>query len=199
DVERLRIFPGNTPPELEVKRPGKRTRWRSNDPIRFAGQARDREQGRLPARALDWELLLRHCARDAGCHTHPIQELEGTRRGSFLAPEHELPAHLRLRVTATDGDGLAVSRSIRLQPRTARVMLTSEPSGLWLGLNNDYGPTPVTRRVIVGSQFTLIAPTPQGLDGVSYEWSSWSDGGEATHNTVAEGDLAIGATFAPAD
>ncbi len=196
DTDEVRIFPGDTPPRIELDRPRRGQRWTANDSFRFAGSARDREDGAVPARALDWELLLRHCREDEPCHTHPVQELAGRRRGSFATPEHEYPSFLKLRVTATDSDGLAVSREVRLRPHTARVTLQSEPSGLVLGLNDDYGPTPTARRVIIGARFTLTAPTPQELNGVQYDWLHWSDGGARSHETVAGGDLAVGATFA---
>jgi hypothetical protein len=45
--------------------------------------------------------------------------------------------------------------------------------------------TPFTRTVIVGSNNSVSAPSPQPLNGRSYGWRSWSDGGAQTHNVVA--------------
>jgi hypothetical protein len=126
-----------------------------------------------------------------------VQTFAGKRRGSFETPEHEFPSFLKLRLTATDSDGLASTRTIALRPKVAKVTLHSEPTGLVLGLNDEYGPTPVTRKVIVGARFVLVAPTPQELNGTSYEWVGWSDGGARTHEAVASDDLAVGATFVP--
>jgi hypothetical protein len=39
--------------------------------------------------------------------------------------------------------------------------------------------------VIVGSNNSVSAPSPQTLAGSSYTFSSWSDGGAQTHNVVA--------------
>jgi len=39
--------------------------------------------------------------------------------------------------------------------------------------------------VIVGSLNSLSAPSPQTLNGTSYTFSSWSDGGAQTHNITA--------------
>jgi hypothetical protein len=55
--------------------------------------------------------------------------------------------------------------------------------------------TPFVRTVIVGSMNTITALTPQSLNSVSYLFSSWSDGGNATRSSrrVATGVLS---TFA---
>jgi hypothetical protein len=44
------------------------------------------------------------------------------------------------------------------------------------------GPT-----VIAGSTHTVNAPPVQVVGGVSYQFSSWSDGGAAMHNVTADG------------
>jgi Calx-beta domain len=44
---------------------------------------------------------------------------------------------------------------------------------------------PFTRRVIIGSNNSVSAPSPQSLGGQDYVFSSWSDGGAAAHNIVA--------------
>jgi hypothetical protein len=44
-----------------------------------------------------------------------------------------------------------------------------------------------TRTVIVGSNNTISATTPQTKGNKSYNFQPWSDGGAATHNIVAPG------------
>jgi hypothetical protein len=41
--------------------------------------------------------------------------------------------------------------------------------------------------VIAGSTHTISAPETQVVGGVTYQFAGWSDGGEATHNIVANG------------
>ena len=45
--------------------------------------------------------------------------------------------------------------------------------------------TPFSRTVIVGSSNSVSAPTPQTAGKWGYTFTSWSDGGAATHNIVA--------------
>jgi uncharacterized repeat protein (TIGR01451 family) len=45
--------------------------------------------------------------------------------------------------------------------------------------------TPFSRTAIANSLNSVSAPTPQPLGGAGYDFSSWSDGGAATHNLTA--------------
>ena len=71
--------------------------------ISFAGSATDPDQGSLPASALPWTLVLMHCPDD--CHEHVVQQFPGVASGSFVAPDHDYPSHLELRLPATDAAG----------------------------------------------------------------------------------------------
>ena len=130
DTDKVEIFPGNTPPRIDVSRPSSELQWTPNEEIQFGASARDREDGALPAGALDWELLVSHCREDGPCHTHPVQRFAGARRGSFTAPAHEYPSFLELLVTATDSDGLAVTRTIRLRQLPPECLLPLPILGL---------------------------------------------------------------------
>ena len=50
--------------------------------------------------------------------------------GSFVAPDHEYPSYLELRMTATDARGLMTTVTRRIDPRTVRLTLESSPAGL---------------------------------------------------------------------
>ena len=54
-----------------------------------------------------------------------------------------------------------------------------------------------TRTVIVGSNNSVSAPSPQTLGGTVYNFVSWSDGGAAAHNIVASTSTTYMATFQP--
>ena len=45
--------------------------------------------------------------------------------------------------------------------------------------------TPFARTVILGSSNSLSAPPTQSVNGIPYQFASWSDGGAATHNITA--------------
>jgi hypothetical protein len=173
----------NQPPVPVIDSPPASLTWKVGDTISFTGHATDPEQGTLPASALSWTLLMQHCP--STCHSHTIQSWPGVASGSSSAPDHEYPSYLELELTATDGQGASASTSIQLQPQTVELSFASSPTGLQLSVNGVSSATPFTRTVIVGSSNSLSATTPQVLDGTTYEFSSWSDGGAQTHNVTA--------------
>ena len=96
-------------------------RWAVGQTITFSGHATDREQGAIPASALSWSLIMNHCATQTSCHEHPIQDFAGVAGGSFVAPDHEYPSYLELRLRATDSGGLQATTTIRLDPQSVDI------------------------------------------------------------------------------
>jgi glucose/arabinose dehydrogenase len=174
---------GNTAPDATITAPAAGTTWKVGDLIQFAGGATDAQDGPLPASALTWSLILNHCP--SNCHTHPLTSYVGVAGGSFTAPDHEYPAYLELRLTATDSGGLSDTESLRLDPKTVSITLNSSPGGFDLALNGAQLPTPFTRTVIQGSANTISAPSPQTKAKKSWLFQSWSDGGAQTHVVTA--------------
>ena len=103
-IARVNIDVGNTPPVPVIAQPTASATWAVGDTIAFAGSATDAEDGALPDRALRWELIMHHCKSEAmtDCHTHSITTVVGAGSGSFVAPDHEWPSFLELKLTALD-------------------------------------------------------------------------------------------------
>jgi glucose/arabinose dehydrogenase/PKD repeat protein len=187
------ITVGNTPPTATIASPPGSLTWRVGDVINFSGSASDPQDGNLPASALSWSLVLNHCP--STCHSHPLQDFVGTASGSFVAPDHEYPSNLELILTATDSGGLMDTASVTLQPQTVDLTFTTSPSGLQLVLNGGSAATPFTRTVIAGSTNTISAPSPQTLNGNTYGFASWSDGGAQTHVITASSATTYNAIY----
>jgi glucose/arabinose dehydrogenase len=183
-TDSVTVTVGNTPPTATIELPTAGTTWRVGDPITFRGSATDPQDGPLPAGGLSWSLTMHHCP--SNCHTHPMQSWAGVSTGSFNAPDHEYPSYLELRLTATDSGGLSDTQSLRLDPRTVTLTFATTPGGLNLTVNATTTRASFTRTVIVGSQNSISAPSPQAGPGKkSYQFQSWSDGGLQAHNIVA--------------
>jgi len=171
--------------------------WHTGETLTFTGSAEDSSGAPLPASALSWSSTLFHC-EPAGCHPHPLTGGSGETL-SFRAPDHSAPAHLEVRLTATDGEGATGTSSVRLDPDTSALTVASEPRGLQVSLDGETAVTPFTRDVIVGSQHSVTAGDQSSSSG-AWTFASWSDGGERTHNvTGARTDTTLTAVFAPAD
>jgi hypothetical protein len=139
---------------------------------------------------------LRHCP--SACHTHFVETFEGTGSGSFTAPDHEYPAHLELRLTATDSHGQKATSSLQLNPETVDIEVHSVPSGLVVGVGSTSQAAPLSQTVIKGSTISLSAPSPQSLDGRYYRFDHWNHGGAETHNVVVSETTTYTASFTEA-
>jgi hypothetical protein len=175
----------NNPPTAFIDTPASTLTYAVGDLISFSGHATDPEQGALPASALSWQLIIHHCTTPQTCHIHNVQTWTGVASGTFNAPDHAYPSYLELDMTATDAGGLTNTTSVSLQPKTVNLTFNSSPSGLSLTVNSAAATTPFTTTVIQKSANSVSATSPQTLGGTSYSFSSWSDGGAATHNITA--------------
>jgi uncharacterized repeat protein (TIGR01451 family) len=187
-TQTITITANNTPPTAAITAPSSSTTWSVGDTITFAGSATDPQQGTLAGSALRWDIVLQHCP--STCHPHTITSIVGA-TGSFVAPDHEYPSYIELRLTATDGGGLTDTKTLRLDPKTWTLGFATSPSGLQLTVGGTTETTPFSRTVIRGSKNSISAPSPQG----SYEFVSWSDGGAIGHDVVATADATYTATF----
>ncbi|HEU5473363.1 MAG TPA: PQQ-dependent sugar dehydrogenase [Actinophytocola sp.] len=162
-------------------------RWQVGQTVPFSGQATDAQDGTLPPSAMSWQLTLQHCTTPTNCHAHVVQNFPGVAAGSFVAPDHEYPSYLDLTLTATDSDGNSASTTVRMEPRTVQLSFTSTPNQVLLTIGGVSQRTPFSRTVIVGSNNSISAPSPQNVPPLNlrYRWVRWSDGGAQTHNIIA--------------
>ena len=174
---------GNGSPTALITGPLPTRTWQVGQQIPFSGSGTDPEQGTLPASAMTWTLLMQHCPSD--CHTHTLQQYEGVASGQFVAPDHEYPSYLELRLTVRDAAGATSTAAVALQPDVVDLTFESAPAGLQLVVGAESKVAPFIRRVIVGSSNSVSASSPQLLSGQEYAFSSWSDGGAQSHNIVA--------------
>jgi len=185
------------PPVPTIDTPLSGTTWKVGDLIDFSGSALD-EGTPMDASALAWEVILHHCDTITQCHTHPLNTFTGVTSGSFAAPDHEYPAYLELRLTATGQSGLAGVTSVNLYPQTVEVTIASSPPGLQATMDGRTDTMPFTRTEIVGASHTIDVATPQTLSGTSYAFGSWSDAGARVHDIVLDDTPAtFTATFTP--
>lgn len=185
-IASVTVTAGQPPPQDPVPviaGPDASLRWQVGQRIAFSGSATDPQDGRLPASALTWRLLLHHCP--SNCHTHPVQTFTGVASGEFSAPDHEYPSYLELVLTARDSGGREAGTSVRLDPRTVQLRFATDPPGLRLTTFSQTQVAPFTRTVIVGSANSVSAPTPQTVNGTTFGFTGWSDGGANSHVITA--------------
>ena len=195
DIDVIEIHPGNSAPVITNLTPSAGFMWDVGDLIQFSATATDADEV-LPDNAYSWEINLHHCVPGGGCHVHFIGNPGGP-SGSFVAPTHEYPSFLELVVSVTDSKNETTTTNVEMQPNTIELTLESTPSGLDLGAGVTVGTTPFAETVIVNSVVSVSAPD-QVKDGAAWRWSSWSDGGDQSHEIQAPGmDTTLSATFEP--
>src|SRR5262249_38298462 len=108
----------------------------------------------------------------------------GARSGSFTIPrtgETSANVWYRISLTITDSGGLKATTFRDVRPQTATLTLAASTPGLHLTLDGQPVTAPYSFTGVVGMLRTIGAPAPQTLDGRTYRFQSWSDGGTATH------------------
>lgn len=74
--------------------------------------------------------------------------------------------------------------------------LATSPAGLSVTLDGETHVAPVSVENVAGTPHALGVVTPQTLDGVTYDFASWSDGGAASHDiTTPAADTTYTANF----
>ncbi len=189
----LTVSAGNTAPTAFIDTPLASLTWQVNDTISFSGHATDPQQGTLPASALSWTVLIQHCP--SNCHSHVYQTFDGVASGSFPAPDHEYPAYLEIRLTATDAGNLTHQTSVSIQPQTVDLSFQTVPAGRQLSFGTFTGTAPFTRTVIRNSTNGVDALAPQGAFPDVWDFASWSDAGAEQHSITAAGAATFTATY----
>jgi glucose/arabinose dehydrogenase len=196
-VDRVTVYPYDTPPKALIVEPLSTLEWAVGDPISFEGEAWDEEDSVVPTTSLDWSTRLFHCP--SGCHAHPLQAFPAVASGSFPAPDHEYPSHIEVRLTATDSRGLSASQAVDIYPQTVQLSIAASTPGLTVGAGSKVAPAPFGLTVIKESSVSLVAPATQQLDGRAYTWQGWSDEGERVHSVTAEAPARYEAIYSTPD
>jgi len=185
----------NQPPVGNITAPATGALYNAGDTINYSGTGTDPETGQLPASAFTWQVDFHH-----DTHTHPfIPATTGSQSGSFTIPttgETSANVWYRIYLTVRDSNGLTHTSFRDVTPRRATLTLATNPAGLQLTLDGQPLTTPAQVVSVVGMTRTLGVVSPQTINGVTYQFSSWSDAGAVTHNvsTLAT-DTTYTATF----
>lgn len=172
----------------------------AGETISYSGAGTDAEDGALPPSAFTWRVdyLTGEILRPL------VAPTTGSTSGTFsiptLTPYTATDVRYRVTLTVTDSSGLSAETSVDLLPRTARVSLATNVPGLGLAVNGQPVAVPSGFTGVVGFERLLGAAPTQTVNGVTYAFVSWSDGGAAEHaiNTPAT-DTTYVATYQALD
>jgi glucose/arabinose dehydrogenase len=192
----LRVI-NSQPPNGTITAPPEGTTYKGGDIISYAGTGSDPEDGDLPPSAFTWQVDFHHAD-----HVHPyLPPTSGATSGQFTIANTghtDTNVWYRINLTVRDSAGLTHTSYRDITPRTATITLATEPAGLQLLLDDQPRVTPYSEESVEGIIRRIGAPSPQTINGVTYEFASWSDGGAATHDIVTPSQATTyTATFRP--
>ncbi|MEZ4288131.1 MAG: MYXO-CTERM sorting domain-containing protein [Polyangiales bacterium] len=95
----------------------------------------------------------------------------------------------------TDSGGLTDTKTAHVCANTATLSIDTSPTGLEVASGSTSHTAPHSFLAMVGSTNSVGVLSPQTLDGVSYVFRNWSDGGENVHNVHVTEDTTIVANF----
>src|SRR5437773_566265 len=179
DVATLSVT-SDKPPVGQIITPAQGTTYFGGMVVKFSGSASDFEDGDLPASAFTWQVDVHH-----DTHLHPfIAATTGSKTGTFTIPtrgETSSNVYYRIILKVTDSVGLTRTVSRDILPRKADMTFATYPAGLQITLDGQNRMTPFTVTGVVGIKRAIAAPSPQTVNGLSYVFQSWSDGGARSH------------------
>ncbi|MEX1245459.1 MAG: PQQ-dependent sugar dehydrogenase [Thermoanaerobaculia bacterium] len=168
-------------PIATISNPPSGTTYAAGNTINYSGSGTDPEDGTLPSSALTWWVNFHH-----DTHVHPfIPPTSGSTGGSFVIPtvgETSPNVWYRIHLSVVDSVGLTNEKFRDVVPRTTTMTFATSPSGLQMKIDGQSFTAPVAVVGVENMTRTIEAPSPQTLDGTTYTWVSWSDGGARTHN-----------------
>ena len=169
------------PPTAQILTPVSGATYFGGMVVNYSGSASDFEDGDLPASAFTWQVDFHH-----NSHIHPfIAAKTGSKKGSFTIPkrgETSSNVYYILTLKVVDSGGLTKSIVRKILPQKAKMTFVTQPVGLKISLDGqDPRVTPFTVTGVVGIIRSISAPTPQTLNGTSYNFQAWSDGKTRSH------------------
>ncbi|HYF66975.1 MAG TPA: chitobiase/beta-hexosaminidase C-terminal domain-containing protein [Ohtaekwangia sp.] len=171
----------NLPPQPVIELPTEGTVYATGTQLDFVGSATDTEDGVLPASAFTWEINFHH-----DTHTHPaMAPTSGITSGTYtLSPNHDPATNVwyRIYLTVRDSQGQETTVFRDIHPVLVSVTLSTNKPGLKLKIDGVEVDAPYIFEGVAGIERSIEAPTPQIVDGITYEFLNWSDGGAAEHH-----------------
>lgn len=172
----------NDPPVGTIVTPPEGTTFAAGETISFSGTATDPQDGDLPASAYTWEIYY-YTTLDNGTGgvRRPYETIADVTSGSFViadtGPYTNADVLYRIELVVEDSAGLTSRTTRDVLPRTSRVTLDTNVERLSLNLDGQPQAAPYTFTGVEWFKRLLEAPATQTLNGTTYEFVSWSDGG----------------------
>jgi glucose/arabinose dehydrogenase len=186
------------PPVCTISLPAPNTYYDAGDTITFQGSAvdghdivtGDPQDGVLGPNAFTWQVLFEHHPlNNPNHHTHPFfPPTGGIAGGTFTIPrtgETDPDVWYRIFFTAEDSYGLSTTIIRDIFPRHVLMKVTTSPVPLRVKVDSTPEQAPYSFWSVVNMIRSIGVDSPQVLNGLTYDFVSWSDGKARFHNVSA--------------
>lgn len=171
----------NSAPTIVSMAPTADAQWSVGQVLQLSASATD-PQETLPAAAYRWTVQRQDCA--TGCARTTVADATGP-SATITVPQLPLSSRLVVSLLVTDSEGQATGLTRELTPLSSTVDLATTPAGGAVTVDGTAGPTPRTLSVVRGSRLQVSAPAERTVDGETWAFAGWSDGGARTHTVTA--------------
>jgi glucose/arabinose dehydrogenase len=171
----------NQPPVPVISLPATGTKFVAGQPINFAGSASDPEDGTLTTDKLTFSISYFTGGLERP-NTPEAHIDHGTFTPATITPYLLTQVFYRIYLTATDSGGLSTTTFVDVQPTLTQISVGTNIPGV-TGLTLDGVPitTPYTVDAVAGLDRPVSAPASVDVNGVTYDFVSWSDAGDLAH------------------
>ena len=172
----------NALPTAEILTPTSGSTYIAGATINFSGQGTDPEDGNLQPPSMSWQINFHH-----NTHHHDEPPRNGISSGSFTIPqvgETSDNVWYRIVLTVTDSYGFKGKDSVDVFPLKSTLQFNTVPAGLKITLDGQPVNTPGSVVSVEGVKRSLGVISPQTLNNETYEFTSWSHGGNQTQEIV---------------
>ena len=174
-------------PTGTITTPVNGTGYRAGQTITFAGTGTDPNDGTLPPSAFTWrvDFYLNGAAQAF------VPPTSGITTGTFTVPSRIDPSinqFFRVTLTVTDSSGATHTSFTDIRPQVSYIRIYSNVPGAQLTLDGAPITAPYEFVGIEGLIRSIGVVTPQTVGGIAYNFTSWSDGGQPTHEITTPVD-----------
>lgn len=171
-------------PQVQIDAPVTDEQYDGGVSMRLAGDATDTDEGgAFPEASLRWEIRLIH-----GAHFHPYTDIAGRREAAFVPlQDHGLDSYYRIRLIATDSDGVEGSATVIVRPRPATLRVESQPAGAPIEVEEQTYVAPRDVASASGLNARVRAAADFTRDGVTWRFARWTDGETARDRSYLVG------------
>jgi glucose/arabinose dehydrogenase len=184
----LTVIPQQPPaPTMTVVTPRPNHYYFAGDTISFSGSAIDPQDGQLPPSALTWAIVFEdHATSNPNHHTQPFfGPVRGITGGTVTIPtagETDPDVWYRIFFAAVDSYGLSQVTFTDVVPAHAQLSASTNPAGLKVRVDGLPTNAPDNFWSVVNLTHNIGVDTPQVLNGLTYDFYSWSDNGARFHD-----------------